>query len=51
VHLPIIADEACRGAGAVPQLVNSCDGVNVKLDKCGGILEVKRTIDLAQLWA
>jgi len=48
VHLPIIADEACLGAAAVPQLVNSYDGVNVKLDKCGGILEAKRTIDLAK---
>ena len=48
VHLPIIADEACLGASAVPQLVNSYDGVNVKLDKCGGVLEAKRTIDIAK---
>jgi len=48
VHLPIIADEACLSAAAVPKLVNSYDGVNVKLDKCGGILEAKRTIDVAK---
>ncbi len=48
VHLPIIADEACLSAAAVPHLVNSYDGVNVKLDKCGGILEAKRTIDVAK---
>jgi L-Ala-D/L-Glu epimerase / N-acetyl-D-glutamate racemase len=48
VHLPLIADEACLSAAAVPQLVNSYDGVNVKLDKCGGILEAKRTIEVAK---
>jgi L-alanine-DL-glutamate epimerase-like enolase superfamily enzyme len=48
VHIPIIADEACLGPAAVPQLVDSYDGVNVKLDKCGGILEAKRTIDIAK---
>ncbi len=48
VHIPIIADEACLGPAAVPKLVDSYDGVNVKLDKCGGILEAKRTIDIAK---
>ena len=48
VHIPIIADEACLSAAAVPHLVNSYDGVNVKLDKCGGILEAKRTLDVAK---
>jgi len=48
VHLPIFADEACLSAAAVPTLVNSYDGVNVKLDKCGGVLEAKRTIDVAK---
>ncbi len=48
VHLPIIADEACLSAAAVPKLANSYDGVNVKLDKCGGMLEAKRTIDVAK---
>src|SRR5262249_17017977 len=48
VHIPIIADEACLSAAAMPQLVNAYDGVNIKLDKCGGILEAKRAIDVAK---
>jgi L-alanine-DL-glutamate epimerase-like enolase superfamily enzyme len=48
VHLPIIADEACLSAAAIPHLVNSYDGVNIKLDKCGGLQEAKRAIDIAR---
>ena len=48
VHLPLIADEACLNPAAVPKLVNSYDGVNVKLDKCGGILAAMRTIQVAK---
>jgi L-alanine-DL-glutamate epimerase-like enolase superfamily enzyme len=48
VHLPIIADEACLNAAAVPHLVGAYDGVNVKLDKCGGIQESLRTIQVAK---
>jgi L-alanine-DL-glutamate epimerase-like enolase superfamily enzyme len=48
VHLPIIADEACLNAAAVPHLVEAYDGVNVKLDKCGGIQESLRTIQVAK---
>ena len=48
VHLPLIADEACLNAAAVPKLVDAYDGVNVKLDKCGGIQEALRTIEVAK---
>ncbi len=48
VHLPIIADEACLNAAAVPRLADAYDGVNVKLDKCGGIQESLRTISVAR---
>jgi L-alanine-DL-glutamate epimerase-like enolase superfamily enzyme len=48
VHLPLLADEACLSAAAVPKLVDAYDGVNVKLDKCGGILEALRTIEVAK---
>jgi len=48
VHLPLIADEACLNAAAVPKLANSYDGVNVKLDKCGGIQAAMRTIQVAK---
>jgi L-Ala-D/L-Glu epimerase len=48
VHLPIIADEACLSAAAVPHLVNSYDGVNIKLDKCGGIQAAMRALQVAK---
>ena len=48
VHLPLIADEACLNAAAVPRLVDAYDGVNVKLDKCGGVLAALRTLQVAQ---
>jgi len=48
VHLPLIADEACLNAAAVPKLAEAYDGVNVKLDKCGGLLEARRTIEIAK---
>jgi len=48
VHLPIIADEAAVNARAIPKLVGAYDGVNVKLDKCGGIQEALRMIYVAR---
>jgi L-alanine-DL-glutamate epimerase-like enolase superfamily enzyme len=48
VHLPIIADEAALHPDVVPKLVDTYDGVNVKLDKCGGILEAYRMIQIAK---
>lgn len=37
VHIPIVADEACLSLAAIPKLAEAYDGVNVKLDKCGGL--------------
>jgi len=48
VHLPIYADEACTDIGMISQLVNAYDGINVKLDKAGGILESLRWIEVAR---
>jgi L-alanine-DL-glutamate epimerase-like enolase superfamily enzyme len=48
VHLPIIADEACTDVAMIPRLPEAFDGVNVKLDKAGGILESLRWIELAR---
>jgi L-alanine-DL-glutamate epimerase-like enolase superfamily enzyme len=48
VHIPILADEACLNAAAVPKLADAYDGVNVKLDKTGGTLEALRTIAIAR---
>jgi L-alanine-DL-glutamate epimerase-like enolase superfamily enzyme len=48
VHIPIIADEACRRASDIPKLKEAFDGVNVKLDKAGGMLEAYRMIEVAK---
>jgi L-alanine-DL-glutamate epimerase-like enolase superfamily enzyme len=48
VHIPIIADEACQRVSDIPKLKDAFDGVNVKLDKSGGILEARRMIDMAK---
>ena len=48
VHIPIIADEACQRASDIPKLKESFDGVNVKLDKSGGLLEAYRMIQIAK---
>ena len=48
VHLPLIADEACQHAADIPKLKEAFDGINVKLDKAGGILEAHRWIEMAK---
>jgi L-alanine-DL-glutamate epimerase-like enolase superfamily enzyme len=48
VHLPIYADEACTSAEMIPRLAEAYDGINVKLDKSGGLLEALRWIDMAR---
>ena len=48
VHIPVIADEACRHASDIPKLREAFDGVNVKLDKAGGMLEAYRMIEVAK---
>jgi L-alanine-DL-glutamate epimerase-like enolase superfamily enzyme len=47
VHIPILADEACTSAAMIPQLAEAYDGVNVKLDKSGGVMEAYRWIKFA----
>lgn len=48
VHIPIIADEACEHPTDIPKLFGAYDGINVKLDKCGGMLEAYRMIAIAK---
>ena len=48
VHLPLIADEAAVSARVIPGLVDAYDGVNVKLDKCGGVQQALRMIYVAK---
>jgi L-alanine-DL-glutamate epimerase-like enolase superfamily enzyme len=48
VHIPIIADESCLHAQDIPKVKDAFDGINVKLDKAGGILEAYRMIQIAK---
>jgi L-alanine-DL-glutamate epimerase-like enolase superfamily enzyme len=48
VHMPVIADEACQHAADIPKLREAYDGVNVKLDKSGGVLEAYRMLQIAK---
>jgi L-alanine-DL-glutamate epimerase-like enolase superfamily enzyme len=48
VHLPIIADESCMHPSDIPKLAGAFDGVNIKIDKCGGMLEAYRMIQIAR---
>ena len=48
VHIPIIAEEACRHPADIPRLAGSYEGVNIKLDKSGGMLEALRMIQIAR---
>ena len=48
VHIPVIADEASLHPVDIPKLAPYFDGVNVKVDKCGGLLEALRMIEMAR---
>lgn len=48
VQIPIFADEAATSPVALPALVGAYDGVNIKLDKCGGIQPALRMIHTAR---
>jgi L-alanine-DL-glutamate epimerase-like enolase superfamily enzyme len=39
--LPIVADEAAIRLPDVDRLAGACDGINVKLQKCGGVAEAQ----------
>lgn len=46
--LPIIADESFREHHVLPEIVQSFDGINVKLMKSGGILPAYKTLKKAR---
>lgn len=48
VHMPVIADEACLHPRDIPRLAPHFDGVNIKVDKCGGLMEAWRMIQIAR---
>lgn len=48
VNIPIIADEASLYPENIPKLAGAFDGINVKLDKCGGTQQALRMIHIAR---
>lgn len=46
--LPIVADESCVTSADIPRLAGAVDGINIKLAKCGGLLEARRMIAAAR---
>lgn len=48
VDMPIFADEACLRPEDIPRLAGAYDGINVKVDKAGGLLNALRMIELAR---
>lgn len=47
-RLPIFLDETIRFASSVPAVAQCCDGVNLKLMKCGGVTEAIRIVATAR---
>ena len=47
-ELPIIADESVKRTSDIPGLAECVDGINIKLVKCGGLLEAYRMINVAR---
>ena len=46
--LPVIADESCHDSSDVARLAPYYDGINVKLDKAGGLTEALKIIEHAR---
>ena len=46
--LPLFADESCLRAADIPRIAGAYHGVNVKLDKAGGLREALRMIHVAR---
>lgn len=47
-EIPIIIDEQAMTSKDIPDFVGLCDGINIKLAKCGGIREALRMIHVAR---
>lgn len=45
---PVIADESCQTIDDISKLKNRCDGINIKLIKCGGISPALKMIKSAR---
>ena len=46
--LPIFLDEDILVSNDIIKVLDCCDGINIKLMKCGGILEARRMISIAK---
>ena len=46
--LPTVADEAVQGAGDLEKVAGVYNGINIKLMKCGGLLEARKMIETAK---
>lgn len=46
--LPVIADESCHNAADVARLAPYYDGINIKLDKAGGLTEALKLAEAAE---
>lgn len=46
--IPVYADESCRTLADVARLVGRVDGINIKLAKCGSLLEARRMVHAAR---
>lgn len=47
-RVPIILDESVQTERDIPGVLGSGDGINIKLAKCGGLLEARRMISQAR---
>jgi L-alanine-DL-glutamate epimerase-like enolase superfamily enzyme len=46
--LPIFLDETVQTSADIPGVAEACDGINIKLTKCGGLREAYRMIAVAR---
>ncbi|MBN1543089.1 dipeptide epimerase [candidate division KSB1 bacterium] len=46
--IPVIADESVKQASDIPKLAQAFDGINIKVDKAGGLQEALRMIWMAR---
>ena len=49
VKMPIIADEAVSSMYAIPELATAYDGINIKVQKNGGLLKAQKMIYAARV--
>ncbi len=47
-RIPLILDESIQNSSDIPATSAECDGINIKLAKCGGLLEARRMISIAR---